>query len=156
MDGGMPKRCLNKPAKLYKSSRRVFRAISQFSYSTTPADCGHARKAKDALVANRMNLGPGGKQPTMRDTIWGGGCRQRMVYEFGDREWEEYGATGGFIALGLVGKPKGIKRILQERGLWRNDLKKQCGKKKKAGNLIVGQTLRSASLLKLWNSTRHE
>src|SRR5258706_3170450 len=56
-----------------------------------------------------------------------------MVYEFGDREWEEYGATGDFIALGLVGKPKGIKRILQERGLWRNDLKKQCGKKKKTG-----------------------
>lgn len=37
-----------------------------------------ARKAKDALVANkllnmysRMNLRPGGKQPEMHDTMWG-------------------------------------------------------------------------------------
>ena len=67
----------------------------------------------------------------MRDTIWGEGFQQRMVYELGDREWEEYGAIGDFIASGLVGKPKGIKRILQERVLWRNDLKKRCGQKEK-------------------------
>ena len=31
----------------------------------------------------------------------------------------------------LIGKPKGMKRILQERGLWHPDLMKQCGRKKK-------------------------
>jgi hypothetical protein len=29
------------------------------------------------------------------------------------------------------GKPKGMKRVLQERGLWRQGLKKQCGRTKK-------------------------
>ena len=29
--------------------------------------------ADDALNANKMNVGPGGKEPAMRDTIWGGG-----------------------------------------------------------------------------------
>ena len=31
----------------------------------------------------------------------------------------------------FVGKPKGMKRILQERGLWKEGLKKQCGRAKK-------------------------
>ncbi|GES96660.1 hypothetical protein RCL_jg14675.t1 [Rhizophagus clarus] len=41
----------------------------------------HAAFSKDALVANRMNLNPGGKQP-------------------------------------VIGKPKGIKQVLMERGKW--------------------------------------
>ena len=31
---------------------------------------GHACKAPTALVASRMNLGPGGKQPRMRNTYF--------------------------------------------------------------------------------------
>ena len=87
---------------------------------------GHACKAK-ALVANRMNLRPGGKQPAMRNTKWGNGVEQSMVFLAGDREWD----TGVPIDPELVGKPKGMKRVLQERGLWSDSLKKQCGRQKK-------------------------
>ena len=31
----------------------------------------------------------------------------------------------------MVGQAKGMKRILQERGLWKDGLKKQCGREKK-------------------------
>ena len=88
---------------------------------------GHACKAKDALVANRMNLRPGGKQPEMHDTMWGDGIRQSMVFKEGDTDW----VTGLPIDREFIGKPKGIKRVLQERGLWRDKLKKQCGREKK-------------------------
>ena len=33
----------------------------------------------------------------------------------------------------LVGKPKGIKWALHERGLWKEGLGKQCGAKSKEG-----------------------
>lgn len=88
---------------------------------------GHACKAGDALVANRMNLRPGGKQPVMHSTKWGEGIEQSMVFVNGDRDWD----TGMPIPPELIGKPKGIKRVLQERGLWRQGLKKQCGRQKK-------------------------
>lgn len=88
---------------------------------------GHACKAKDALVANRMNLRPGGKQPEMHDTMWGDGIKQSMVFKEGDTDW----VTGLPIDRELIGKPKGMKRVLQERGLWRDKLKKQCGREKK-------------------------
>ena len=34
--------------------------------------CGHTAFAEDALIASKMNKGPGGKQPKMRDTVWNG------------------------------------------------------------------------------------
>ena len=49
---------------------------------------GHACKAKDALVANRMNLRPGGKQPVMHSTRWGNGVEQSMVFLDGDHDWD--------------------------------------------------------------------
>ncbi len=88
---------------------------------------GHACKAKDALVANRMNLGPAGKQPLMHSTKWGPGIEQSMVFLEGDKQWD----TDIPISPDLIGKPKGMKRILQERALWREDLKKQCDRQKK-------------------------
>jgi hypothetical protein len=91
---------------------------------------GHACKAKDALVANRMNLRPGGKQPIMHKTKWGNGIEQCMVFLDGDKDW----GTDTPILPELVGKPKGMKRVLQERGLWTEGLKKQCGRKKKDSN----------------------
>jgi len=87
---------------------------------------GHACKAKDALVANRMNLRPGGKQPKMHNTKWGDGIEQSMVFLEGDKEWD----TNIPIPPELIRKPKGMKRVLQERGLWRENLKKQCGRQK--------------------------
>jgi len=59
---------------------------------------------EDALLASKMNLGGGGKQPKMRDG-W-------FVRE-GER-----------VAQSMVdsrGEPKGIKAILVERGLWPED-----------------------------------
>ena len=41
---------------------------------------GHAYKAPDALVANHMNLEPGGKQPCMQTTTLSDGTTQSMVY----------------------------------------------------------------------------
>ena len=56
----------------------------------------HASKGKDALVADRMNLSSGKKQPTMRDTVWNG-RPFKMVFP--------------------DGKPKGLKVVLEERGV---------------------------------------
>jgi hypothetical protein len=100
------------------------RDIAVFAFDNSS---GHACKAKDALVANRMNLRPGGKQPAMHSTKWGDGIEQSMVFLDGDKDW----GSGIPIPLELVGKPKGIKRVLQERGLWNEGLKKQCGRQKK-------------------------
>jgi hypothetical protein len=82
----------------------------------------HLRKAPDALNANAMNVGPGGKKPKMRST-WGQNIqRQSMVFEVGDtqvgesqplREGDE-----------LVGQPKGLKQVLHERGLFVPGMKK--------------------------------
>ena len=35
------------------------------------------------------------------------------------------------ISKDLIGKPKGVKRVPQERGLWRDALKRQCNRQKK-------------------------
>lgn len=92
---------------------------------------GHACKAPDALVAKRMNLSPGGKQPRMHDTSFRGPdgqiYPQSMIFRRGDTLWD----TNEPIPEGHIGKPKGMKRVLQERGLWRPDLLKQCGRSKK-------------------------
>ena len=66
-------------------------------------------------------------QSPMRNTKWGDGIEQSMVFLDGDRDWE----SGVPINQELVGKPKGMKRVLQERGLWNDSLKKQCGRQKK-------------------------
>jgi len=55
-----------------------------------------------------------------------------MVFCYGDREWN----SDVLIRDELLGKPKGIKRVLQERGLWHEGLKKQCARKKK--NTAIG------------------
>ena len=71
-----------------------------------------------------MNLGPGGKQPLMRNTTLGVGGIQYMVFQQGDKDLD----TGIPIPDNLIGQAKGMKRVLQERGLWRPELKRQCTK----------------------------
>jgi hypothetical protein len=92
---------------------------------------GHACKAADALNANRMNLGTGGKQAKMRATDFylpdGSTRHQHMVFQPGDTEF----GSDEPISEQLVGEAKGMRRVLQERGLWVPGLKKQCGRKKK-------------------------
>ena len=56
----------------------------------------HRKCSDDSLNINRMNVNPGGKQPIMKDTIWNGQV-QRLVTE--------------------DGIPKGMKLVLQERGV---------------------------------------
>ena len=58
--------------------------------------CNHTVKSHDALVASRMNVGLGGKQPSMRDTMYQG-KEQKLV-------------TG-------EGVPKGLRMVLTERGI---------------------------------------
>ncbi|CAG8846392.1 23391_t:CDS:1, partial [Gigaspora margarita] len=60
--------------------------------------------ALDALVAARMNLYPGGKQPKIRNTTWNGKT-QTMVY------------SNNYEVLSLRPEPKGMKAVLDERGL---------------------------------------
>lgn len=40
----------------------------------------HKAFSEDALVASKMNLGPGGSAPKMQETVWSGG-RQSMIIE---------------------------------------------------------------------------
>ena len=68
-------------------------AIGLFLFDNAPS---HRKVADDALNADRMNVGPGGKQPKMRDAWWGGEV-QKMVNE--------------------DGIPKGMRHILEERGV---------------------------------------
>lgn len=56
----------------------------------------HCAFAEDALNVNRMNVRPGGMQPAMHDTMWSGRV-QKMVND--------------------NGVPKGMKQILEERGI---------------------------------------
>src|SRR6185369_16802478 len=67
----------------------------------------HSTFAPDALVAKRMNIGPGGNAPKMRDTFWGPN-NERQSMNFSD------------------GKPKGIKQVLIERGLWKKNMVGEC------------------------------
>ena len=66
---------------------------------------GHSMYASDALIAHKMNLNPGGKQPLMRATTFNG-TRQEMVYPL------------NYHVESLRGKAKGLKVVLEERGLW--------------------------------------
>ena len=69
--------------------------------------------APDVLDTRKMNLGSGGKQPVMRDG-WNSRTNAPQVMNDDDR------------------KPKGIRTILQERGLWLvGGMRLQCMKKLK-------------------------
>ena len=78
-----------------------------------------------------MNLLPGGKQPRMRNTVFpiNPAMVQHMVFQPNDTEI----GCHRRIPNCLIGQPKGMKRILQERGLWVDGLRTRCpGLKRKA------------------------
>ena len=54
----------------------------------------------------------------MRDTVFAGQT-QRIVFSADDAPFPD-----------LIGQPKGIRRVLMERGLWVEGIKKRCVKKK--------------------------
>ena len=69
--------------------------------------------ADDALCAQRINLNPGGQQPAMRDTVFGPeNTLQSMVFSSNHPKYPN--------------KPKGLKQVLTERGLWRDGLHLEC------------------------------
>jgi len=72
--------------------------------------CNHNAFADDALVVSRMNMKDGGKQPLLRDGKMPDGSPHIMTFTDVD---------------GVV-KPKGIRRVLEERGLWIPGLKRKC------------------------------
>jgi hypothetical protein len=68
-------------------------ACGLFLFDNAPS---HRKVANDALNAAAMNVNSGGSQPVMRDTEWNGSI-QKMVNENGE--------------------PKGLRIVLQERGV---------------------------------------
>ena len=69
---------------------------------------GHAAMAPDTLVASRMNLKPGGNQPIMHSIVYGpNNMLQSMIFLAHETDNPD-----------LIGKPKGMRRILEERRLW--------------------------------------
>jgi len=87
-----------------------YQAVFLFDWSS-----GHAKYADDALNANRMNVGIGGKQPKMHDTWWkdAGGDNHTQTMVFKENETP-------FAAC--VGQAKGMKQVLQERGKYREGM----------------------------------
>jgi len=67
----------------------------------------HSAFALDALVAKRINIGPGGNAPKMHDTFWDPN-NERQSMNFFD------------------GRSKGIKQVLIEQGLWKKNMIGEC------------------------------
>lgn len=66
---------------------------------------GHNAFSEDALVASHMNVKPGGKQPAMHPGRLPNGQEQQMVNH--------------------AGVPKGLRQVLQERGVDTRKVKKK-------------------------------
>ena len=75
-----------------------------------------------------MNVNPGGKQPKMRSTIFNGQV-QHMVFP------DDYSDSK------LQGKPKGMRIVLQERGLWSENLIGFCKNEIPEGNCCMRHIL---------------
>ena len=78
---------------------------------------GHTAYANDALLASKMNLNPGGAVPKLLNGWFmhdGHRISQPMVFPMDHRTNPD--------------QPKGIKQVLDERGLWRQGLRLDCKK----------------------------
>ena len=85
----------------------------------------HGSLAKDALTASKMNINPGGQVPAMHDTIiptdnpaGRGGILQTMQFAAQLPEDDPFKMYEGL--------PKGMRLILQERGLFRPGMVGDC------------------------------
>lgn len=79
---------------------------------------GHSAYSEDALVVNRMNVNPGGKQARMHDTWFI--CENAQITQ-----------VMCFTADHPThpGEPKGIKAVLTERGLFNPKVRGKCASK---------------------------
>src|ERR1043166_2354973 len=107
---------VNRAIPIFEATHPGAIAIFAFDNSTS-----HGAFSPDALIASYMNVGPGGKQPKMRNTIFNGQV-QLMNYpdDFPDESLRE--------------KPKGMKQILHERQLLKPGLKGFCKNKNSTDN----------------------
>ena len=78
--------------------------VALFIYGNAPS---RTKKPEDALNADSMNVNPGGKQPKMRSTNWNGQVQLMTLPD---------------------GTPKGMKMVLEERGV--------CTEGKKAKDMV--------------------
>ena len=91
---------------------KVALKIAEFKYPSSDNDLvflfdqssGHCAYAEDALIAHKMNVSNGGKQPFMKETIWDA-RPQKMVTS--------------------TGLQKGLKSVLEERGVNVKGMKKE-------------------------------
>jgi len=71
----------------------------------------HEAYVKDALLAHKMNRGPGGQQPKMHYTINPlMDEMQIMVFSADSAEVDSKG-------LSVAGKPKGMEQVLRKQGI---------------------------------------
>jgi hypothetical protein len=97
-----------KAIKIHKQKFPEYDALWAFDNSSN-----HNCFADDALIVSKMNLGSGGQQAKLRDTIFKG---ERQLMVFPDDHPEET----------LRGVPKGMRQVLIERNLWQEGLLKTC------------------------------
>ncbi|CAG8814155.1 25305_t:CDS:2 [Gigaspora margarita] len=72
----------------------------------------HKAFFENALVASKMNLGPGGSAPKMRKTVWSSGC-QSMIIENDHIVYNKKKKT----YVNFCRQPKGIQWVLDEKSL---------------------------------------
>ena len=99
-----------KAIPVFRQMHPEARGLFVFDNSTN-----HGAYAADSLVAvvsSKMNLGPGGKFPVMRSATFVNGLGVKIEQ-----------------AMHEQNVPKGLKKILLERQLWKEKLPKQCGAK---------------------------
>jgi len=97
---------LNVAIPIFEATFPHAQALFLFDHATS-----HTANAQDALRASHMNMDPGGKQPPLRDGWYykSNGATlhtQKMSFDLDDLS----------VPDRWRGKPKGCKRVLQERG----------------------------------------
>lgn len=95
---------------------RIFEYIYPNGIAVFIFDCSSAHEAfaSDALLAHKMNRGPGGAQPKMYDTINSttGQCQQIV--------WPSDSTAKDAEGDSLAGQAKGMEQVLRERQLLGN------------------------------------
>ncbi|CAG8760092.1 22769_t:CDS:2 [Rhizophagus irregularis] len=108
-------------------------AIFAFDNSTS-----HGAFSSDTLIANRMNVKPGGKQSKMKNTVFNGNV-QYMNY------------PDNFPDESLHGKPKGMRQILHEHQLLKPGLKGFCKNKDSTDNQCLANRYSRDNCDYTWN-----
>jgi hypothetical protein len=99
-------------------------------------DCSanHQAMAPNALVVNKMNVNPGGKQPKMRTTQFVHSSQRHLPKD--QQTLTEQQMKFAPDSDVFPGEPKGMAHIVKERGLWKDGLTKICSKCKDTSSPI--------------------